>query len=336
MPELQHQQSLEAVTVTTPITNQTSPPQPITTNNQHSEHGIQFCWFIFSLPLVSSFLSFIACLIAYRVGVDEKRLQPLPFIPFISDIGDVKPGSSFFTFFLILSSLVTLIIITVRYYQVASKAETDKSRNSSPTELRSNRDNPLEEARTKRSIQRLNTAALVSSCIFLVCKIGVSSFQLNNYKKIHLGFACFYFFGAALYTVFQVCITFKMIGGLNGLKKLLTGDMSSKCQGSVFLSRVICSLALIINFFIVGVFVTVPSLKVHNRGGANVGQSAEWAFAGFKLFFFSTFSYEFWKIRFTFLMKFDEIEKTKTESFPIKNCDTTDGLPSQVSYSKLQ
>ena len=38
---------------------------------------------------------------------------------------------------------------------------------------------------------------------------------------------------------------------------------------------------------IVGIFVTVPSLSVHNRGGANVGQNAEWAFAGFKLFFFN-------------------------------------------------
>jgi len=89
-------------------------------NEDFQSHSISTRWFVFCLPMLSAFLSSVACLMAYIIGVNNGTMKSLPFVPFISDAGNFKPSSSVFTLFLILSSFASLGIVLVRFYQVAA------------------------------------------------------------------------------------------------------------------------------------------------------------------------------------------------------------------------
>ncbi|XP_066916429.1 uncharacterized protein [Clytia hemisphaerica] len=181
--------------------------------NNRKSYQINLRWIIFSLPIISSLCSFIACLMAYIIGVNSGTLKPLPFIPYISDTGDFKPNS---------------------------------------------------------------TAGL-------------------------------YFLGATIYTLLQCYITYRFLGdSIN--KERFVKDSTWRRGCIVYLIRVVCCVGLVINLIIFGVFATIPSLEIHNRGGANVAQATEWALAAFKIIFLSTFTYDFWNIEFKFGMEFKTIQ----------------------------
>ncbi|XP_066916428.1 modulator of macroautophagy TMEM150B-B-like isoform X1 [Clytia hemisphaerica] len=247
--------------------------------NNRKSYQINLRWIIFSLPIISSLCSFIACLMAYIIGVNSGTLKPLPFIPYISDTGDFKPNSSIFTLFLILSSFATLVIAIVRFYQIAAEARCSIA----------------------------NRAALVSAFLFLLGKIVVSSFQLSSNIFVHFAAAGLYFLGATIYTLLQCYITYRFLGdSIN--KERFVKDSTWRRGCIVYLIRVVCCVGLVINLIIFGVFATIPSLEIHNRGGANVAQATEWALAAFKIIFLSTFTYDFWNIEFKFGMEFKTIQ----------------------------
>ena len=243
--------------------------------NTQQKHGISLRWLIFFLPITSSVLSIIACLLAYLIGVNSGTLEPLPFIPYISDTGNLKPSSSVFTLFLVLSSFVTSIVVVVRFFQISSESRCRK----------------------------INMAALVVAFIFLFGKIAVSSFQLSSHKGLHFGAAGLYFGGATIYFAMHCYITWRE----------LVSVMSSS-QRIVFICRVIFFLGMVPTMTIFTVFAMVPSLAVHNRGGKNVAQIMEWALALFKFLYLMTFCYDFWKIEFTFTLSFKDVSVKDVDS----------------------
>lgn len=224
------------------------------------------------LPVVSFLFSLLACIIAYNVGVDNGSFEPLPFIPYISDTGDISdtgngngnnPASSWFTFFLVLSCFPTAVIAFVRFLQLGQARRCTKA----------------------------NKVALAFAVIFLIGKIMAASFQLSKSKLVHMLGAGAYFLGATIYIVIHCYIT-----------KQDSSD--NKWQKLVLVGRFILCAGLIVTLIILVIFANVKSLAVHNRGGANVAQVCEWLWAAFKMFYFLTFCYDFWKVEFMFSSKF--------------------------------
>jgi len=222
---------------------------------------------------------------AYIIGVNNGTMKSLPFVPFISDAGNFKPSSSVFTLFLILSSFASLGIVLVRFYQVA--------------------------AAKQKGLVTSNKIALVFGLCFVLGKIIVSSFQLSSNLIVHYLAAGLYFFGATIYALLQSYISYKFLGEFR--KERFLGNGQWRREFITFVSRIIFCCGLIINLLVFGVFSTVPSLSSHNRGGANVAQATEWALAVFKILFLLTFSNDFWKIEYTFVIKFRDMA-TSTSS----------------------
>lgn len=251
---------------------------------QRNEEDVQYYtvssrWFVFSLPVISSMLSFVACLMAYIIGVNNGTLKSLPFVPFISDTGNFKPSSSIFTLFLILSSFASLSIVLIRFYQVAASKHN--------------------------SLVTANKIALSFGVIFVLGKVIVSSFQLSSSMLIHYLAAGIYFLGATIYALLQTYISGKILGKVTKTRFIEDGRWRRECITYVF--RIICCCGLICNLLLFGIFATVPSLSIHNRDGANVAQGAEWALAVFKIFFLLTFLNDFWNIEYTFEVKFRDM-----------------------------
>ena len=257
-------------------------------DHQHEkQHEIKVRWLVFLLPIISFALSFIACLVAYIISVNTGKLAPLPFIPYISDTGNVQPSSSVFTLFLVLSCFAASIVVVVRYYQLGAESQC-----------------PI-----------ANRVALVVSFVFLVGKIPVSSFQLSSNKFVHYGAAGLYFVGAAIYCILHCYITRQK-------REAVIGNMSSNTQerrnlSIVYGCRIVCCVGVLVNLIIFLVFASVPSLRVHNRSGANVAQIVEWLLALFKIVFIMTFCYDFWNIDFTFAINF---QNARVVSAPVEEC----------------
>ena len=138
--------------------------------------------------------------VAYLIGVNSGTLEPLPFIPYISDTGNLKPSSSVFTLFLVLSSFVTSIVVVVRFFQISSELRCRKT----------------------------NIAALVVAFIFLFGKIAVSSFQLSSHKGVHFGAAGLYFGGATIYCAMHCYITRREVVASQTENTNSRGDQSNK------------------------------------------------------------------------------------------------------------
>ena len=255
--------------------------------NTQQKHGISLRWLIFFLPITSSVLSIIACLLAYLIGVNSGTLEPLPFIPYISDTGNLKPSSSVFTLFLVLSSFVTSIVVVVRFFQISSELRCRKT----------------------------NIAALVVAFIFLFGKIAVSSFQLSSHKGVHFGAAGLYFGGATIYCAMHCYITRREVVASQTENTNSRGDQSNisvRNQQIVFYFRIFLTVGLAIFLVLFAAFAGVPSLSVHNRGGANVAQIMEWMLALFKITYMMSFCFDFWKIKFTFWVAFEKADDERS------------------------
>ena len=225
---------------------------------------------IFSLPIITVLMSSLACIIAYSIGVNEGKIDQLPFLPYISDTGDLKPQSSVFTLFMGLSCFFTFAIILVRYYQVKY----------------------FKSYRVK--CYKANEASFYSGTIFVFGKLIVASFQLSSNIVIHFLGAGMYFLGASIFAVLQLYITYH-------------NQYKESCLYLMYI-RGVCCTGMIISMVVVGIFV-IPALSIHNRDGENVAQGAEWTIAIFKSIFMLTFLHDFWKVQMKVLFSFQQTEQ---------------------------
>lgn len=144
---------------------------------------------VFFLPILTVLISVITVILAYSIAKDEQENLERPswnctlhndFPPYISEVGDCKPQSSVFTFGMVLSGCVTLVIILIRYFQVRNYFT---------------------------GCDRVNTAALVFGITLVVGKFMVVSFQLSSHKVLHYFGACGYFGGSFLFCCCQAAIS---------------------------------------------------------------------------------------------------------------------------------
>ena len=149
--------------------------------------------FILALPVITVTISVSTMIIAYLVATYTRENEdsiPPPDInctlhtnlpPYISDIGDCKPQSSFFTFGMILSGCVSFSIFAVRFLQVRN--------------FFVNRD-------------CANLASIITGAVLIVGKFMAVSFQLSSHKSLHFFGASGYFLGTFVYALLQTRITY--------------------------------------------------------------------------------------------------------------------------------
>lgn len=198
-------------------------------------------WIPFFLPIASSSLSMLACVVSYAVGIETGQIQPFPFLPYISDTGTKKPQSSIFTLLMVLSCFFLLPLIVLRYYQIQNSHYYIDS-------------------------NKFNKSSLAFGCLLILGKVIVASFQLTSNRYIHYIGAILYFLSTVLFAGCQVYITYK---------SLPVGDRTTKI---IFYVRLTLSVIMVISILVLVIFF-IPPLTVHNKGGANVAQSAEWTLA---------------------------------------------------------
>ena len=138
-------------------------------------------WRLSALPIVSISSSILAIVLGYIIGIETGSVERFPYLPFISDLGDLRPESSVFSFFITLSCYFSWCIFIVRYFQVK--------------EIYS-------------QCLKTNLFSLYVGAVLIVGKIMVSAFQLTNIKSVHFIGAGLYFAGVTLYISCQVYITF--------------------------------------------------------------------------------------------------------------------------------
>ena len=146
---------------------------------------------IMALPIITVTISVSTMIISYLVARYTRENEPITpetnctlrtdFPPYISDVGDCKPQSSYFTFGMILSGCVTLSIFVVRYLQVRNfYVDRDCA----------------------------NLASIITGIVLITGKFMTVSFQLSSHKPIHFFGAAGYFFGTFIYACLQTRITY--------------------------------------------------------------------------------------------------------------------------------
>ena len=141
-------------------------------------------WVIFCLPVLSVFFSTLACILSYIISVKLGKIEPLPFMPFLSDVSD----SSMFTLGLCISAMFTLGVLIIRYHQVKGMFD--------------------------RQI-KVNHISLYVGCIFVFGKLITACYHISTNKAIHYTGGAIYFIGAFSYGVTQLYITRSYIPGTN-------------------------------------------------------------------------------------------------------------------------
>ncbi|XP_066935931.1 DNA damage-regulated autophagy modulator protein 1-like [Clytia hemisphaerica] len=163
--------------------------------NQTEPSLIRYRRIIMALPLVTVSISVITVIVAYIVATYEREVENpgrnctlhTNFPPYISDVGDCKPQSSYFTFGMILSGCVSLLIFIIRYLQVRNfYVDRDCA----------------------------NLASIITAFILITGKFMAISFQLSSHKPIHFFGATGYFFGTFVYCCLQARISYKDHNGL--------------------------------------------------------------------------------------------------------------------------
>ena len=129
-------------------------------------------------------MSVLACAMSYGIGINSGTIEKLPFLPFISDMGDSSPQSSVFTLGLSISCYFTLVVIIIRYNQVRC--------------IYYNGWKP-------------NAISVYFGVTFLLGKLIIASFQLSSNQLVHYFGAGLYFVGTTGYVAIQVYITYTNI-----------------------------------------------------------------------------------------------------------------------------
>lgn len=145
------------------------------------ESSTSYKWNLSFLPIISMSMSIIAIILGYIVGISTGSVKPFPYLPFISDLGDLRPENSIFSFFITLSCYFSWCIFIIRYYQIKDLYE-----------------------RCPKS----NVASLCLGACLILGKLMVSAFQLTNIKSVHFIGAGLYFVGVTFYIGFQVYVTY--------------------------------------------------------------------------------------------------------------------------------
>ncbi|XP_012556311.2 DNA damage-regulated autophagy modulator protein 1 [Hydra vulgaris] len=232
------------------------------------------------IVIASVLLPVFTLCISYIVGFKLEKINP-SFVPFVSDTGDTRPHSSIFTFGLSLSGVLTLVIITIRYYQV---------------------EYILLEAKTQSSW--INQFSLVSGLTLVFGEFIVAAFQISNVKSVHFIGAGMHFGGAALFCATQCYFTYK--------------SSKKKCQ-ITFVVRVVSTAIMTASSIVFSVFM-IPSLNKYNRKGGSVGQIFEWLLVSTQLIFMLTFLKEFRELEIEFrLSKINNLQDTSEESKKLVN-----------------
>ena len=115
-------------------------------------------------------------------------MQPLPYVPYVSDVGKSQPESSMFTLGICISAILTLAVLIIRYHQV--------------------------KCLFRRPI-KMNNLSLYVGCLFVFGKLITASYQLTSNVVIHYTGFGMYFVGAFLYAATQLYITRKYLQGSN-------------------------------------------------------------------------------------------------------------------------
>lgn len=142
-------------------------------------------WFIFLLPLLSVLSSSLSCIVSYLIGLYDKTIKPLPFVPFISDTGNLKPNSSYFTFGMTMSCIINIFIVVFRFYY-------------------------FQQYFAKHQI--INKVSLGFGLALILGKLMVSSFQLSSNVYLHYTGAALFFFGSCIYMCLQSILTYYYTG----------------------------------------------------------------------------------------------------------------------------
>ena len=161
------------------------------TGRRHDSMLNRYRCAIMALPIITVAISVSTIIIAYLVARYTRENEDITpetnctlhtnFPPYISDVGDCKPQSSFFTFGMILSGCVTLSIFIVRFLQVRNFfVDRDCA----------------------------NLASIITAFVLIIGKFMAVSFQLSSHKSIHFFGAALYFFGTFVYTTLQARITY--------------------------------------------------------------------------------------------------------------------------------
>lgn len=227
--------------------------------DRKNRHGIGNI-LVLSLPICLVFMPTFLILIAFVYAKAEGTLAlpPTRDVPYISDLGNVQPQSSFFTLGLAFGAFFTVLLVIVRYIQVKSSYDGI---------------NPW-----------INTVGLVTGLLIAVGQITVASFQLSTNSSVHYLGAVLYTFSAVIYIPIQTFISDK--------EMYLCGRYRS-----VFLyARGLLTSGVLLGFLIFSMFLLPPFVKF-NRPGYSVAQSGEWCFAVFKMLYMLTFIVDFWKLQ---------------------------------------
>ena len=201
---------------------------------------------------------FISIAYLYAQYLGTFKLPPTRNVPYISDIGNDQPQSSFFTIGLVLSSLCTVAVVFVRYVQVMVYIENVN--------------------------RRVNVVGFLFGVLNAFGMLIVASFQLTGLSHVHYAGAFLYAFSGVIYTQIHTYISHK--------DKSLTGNYRT----SLLILRGVLSAGVLLGFLTFGVFL-LPSLVKFNRPGYSVAQAGEWFFAVCKMGFMLTFIADFWKLQ---------------------------------------
>ena len=136
------------------------------------------------LPILTVFMSATACLLGYLVAVETGSVKPYPHFPFISELGDLRPESNIYNFFMIISCFATSYIIIIRYFQVKE---------------------------TYTGCYMMNQLSTGFGAAFVIGKIMAASFQKTCLPSLHYIGAAIFFLGATAYMTSQVYMTYKTL-----------------------------------------------------------------------------------------------------------------------------
>ena len=145
---------------------------------------VYFSSLLIILPISTVFMSVTACLLGYVIAVETDSVKPYPFFPYISQLGDLRPESNIYTFFMIISCFLTSYIIIIRYFQVKE---------------------------THDDCRLVNKLSVGFGAAFVLGKVMVTTLQITCIKPMHYVGAGVYFVGVIAYVASQVYLTYKTL-----------------------------------------------------------------------------------------------------------------------------
>ena len=218
-------------------------------------------------PYVFIILAVLSDFIGLLVAYFTSNIDPYPYVPYISELGNDGPNSSWFSLFLLFSAFFYIKIFEMRC------ALLEKKKNEG----------------TKCTL-RLNQIAYWLGMISIFGKFTVVSFQLEKEMLLHYIGASFYFVAFYAYIVLQTVLTYKFMAISRGERNV----QSSRFNILTIIQTLLCVVAGV-SLVIFLPFAVIKPLSKYNRNSFNVAQVTEFTMAVSHSFYMFTLIVDFYR-----------------------------------------